>query len=642
MQCNLLYLIEFIFYRSENKSLPTNHKKQGMESIIPEPIILTFPTKSSAVVYTNDSKLNVEENDSEVSSNDEHILNYSIQHPIPTKPELTVQNNYFTDDKILGLIPPPKTTKTQKKYKKFKKPRVKKVLKKVKVNEGSNDPDLFDVLSPITSFFIDDDDVMDAPTIHNFFNIKMTPSAKLKTTTVVDKKNSNERVHRFQSQNYRRTKRNMKGVDLQKPKERKLNISATTNVSISSPTARIRMYTPRNGTWFRDKRDHISVNVDVRRKEPRYYYHTERPRIRVKRVVYNPPLHSRSSQVFSSKYLVTDQEKSESLPEEINVAFSTTPRYETTPKFLPAIAFGDSKTKIINYNDSVANSTNDIERTQLDKKGSLIYVINPDTGLGKWMQVIKVKNEEDTKTALTNGPVYLEKKAKDGVAEESIGKFGFKGSSNKELFKNVFSPTIDHRFKFKFPSKEPVKNVPTEQPKKPDCPKILRPRKKEVCIDYDFSMSFIYLLLLCFNFRREEGPQRQRQRQRQLQKFRWRKKLMKDQKNKAVRQLNTKMYHPKKTEKELNMKMKKNRLNSLSINKKAKKILKMLRTKIKMYTSPDEKNHILWLRNLNLADIILAQEIKIRKKCNFNHFFSIIYFVNMFCVQLRLIFIIIN
>jgi hypothetical protein len=454
-----------------------------MESIIPEPIILTFPTKSSAVVSTNDSKINVEENDSEVSSNDEHILKYSIQHPIPTKTESTIQEHHFTDNKILGLFPPPQITKTQKKYQKLKKPRVKKILKKVKINEESNEPDLLDVLNPITSFFIDDDDVLVAPIVHNFFNIKMTPSDKLKTTTVVDK-NSGERVKRYQSQNYRRTKRNMKGVDLQKPKQRKLSISADTNVSISSSTARIRMYTPKNGTSFRDKRDHISVNVDVRRKEPRYYYHTERPRVRVKRVVHNPPFHSRSSQVFSSKYLVTDQEKSESLPEEINVAFSTTPKYETTPKFLPAIAFGDSKTKIINYNDSVANSTNEVQRSQLDKKGSLIYVINPDTGHGKWMQVIKVKNEEDTKTDLINGPVYLEKKVKDGVAEESIGKFGFKGSSTKDLFKNVFSPTVNHRFKFKFPSKEPVKAVPTEEPKKPDCPKILRPRKKEVCIEY--------------------------------------------------------------------------------------------------------------------------------------------------------------
>lgn len=482
MHRSLLYFIEFIFYRSENKSIPTNHKIQGLESIIPEPIILHFPTKSSTVVYTNDTKPNVEENDSEVSSNDEHVLKYTIQHPIP-KPEPIVQDNHTTDNKILGLVPPPRTKKTEKKYQKLKKPMVKKLLKKVKVNEESNEPDLLDVLSPITSFFIDNDDVMVSPIVHNFFNIKMTPSAKIKTTTIVDK-NNGERVNKFPLQNYRRTKRNMKGVELQKPRQRKLNINTNTNVSLSSPTARVRMYTPKNGTWFRDKRDNISVNVDVRRKEPRYYYHTERPRVRVKRVVHNPPFHSRSSQVFSSKYLVTDQEKSESLPEEINVAFSTTPRYETTPKFLPAIAFGDSKTKIINYNDSVANSTNDVERSQLDKKGSLIYVINPDTGLGKWMQVIKVKNEEDTKTALTNGPVYLEKKVKDGVAEESIGKFGFKGSSTKELFKNVFGPSVDHRFKFKVPNKETVKVLPTEQSKKPDCPKILRPRKKEVCIEH--------------------------------------------------------------------------------------------------------------------------------------------------------------
>jgi hypothetical protein len=79
-----------------------------------------------------------------------------------------------------------------------------------------------------------------------------------------------------------------------------------------------------------------------------------------------------------------------------------------------------------------------------------------------------------------------------------------------------------------------------------------------------------------------------------------------------VRQLNTKTYHPKKTEKKVNQKVKKNRLNSLSINRKVKKVLKMLRTKIKIYTNPNEKNHILWLRNLNLAGIILAQEI-IRK-----------------------------
>jgi len=361
---------------------------------------------------------------------------------------------------------------------------VKKVFKKVKVADESNDADLLDVLSPITSFFTDEDDVMVSPIVHNFFNIKMTPSAKLKTTTMVDK-NSGETVNRFQMQNYRRTKRNMKGVDLQKPKQRKLNIYNNTNVSVSSPTASVRMYSPQNSSWFREKRDHVSVNVDVRRKEPRYYYHTERPRVRVKRVVHNPPSYSRSGQVFSSKYLVSDQENSETLPEEINVAFSTTPRYESTPKFIPAIAFGDSKTKIINYNDSVANSTNDIERPQFDKKGSLIYVINPDTGVGKWMQVIKVKNEEDTKSALTNGPVYLEKKIKDGIAEETIGKFGFKGST-KDLFRNVLGPTIDHRFKIRLPNKESIKEDVKESPKKAVCPKIIRPKKKKNCTKWFF------------------------------------------------------------------------------------------------------------------------------------------------------------
>jgi len=163
------------------------------------------------------------------------------------------------------------------------------------------------------------------------------------------------------------------------------------------------------------------------------------------------------------------------------VAFSTTsaPMYETTPKFIPAIAFGDSKTKIINVNDSVANSTNDIVQTPLDKKGSLIYVINPDTGQGKWMQVIKVKGDENTKSGLTNGPVYLEKKVKDTVGEESIGKFGFKGST-KNLFKNFLGPTFDHRFQIKHPSKEPLKNISKEKPKKVNCPILIRPKKKEV------------------------------------------------------------------------------------------------------------------------------------------------------------------
>jgi len=450
-----------------------------MESIIPEPVILTFPTKASTVVYNNDTKIKPEDSDSDISSNDEHVLQYSVQHPTP-KPDSYIMKNHVMDNKIEGLLPPPQKSNILKKLQTTKKPNVKKVLKKVKVNKESNDADLLDVLSPITSFFTDEDEVMVSPIVHNFFNIKMTPLAKLKTTTMVDKI-SGEIVNRFQMNNYRRTKRNMKGVDLQKPKQRKLNIHTNTNVSLSSPTASVRIYSPQNGTWFREKRDYVSVNLDVRRKEPRYYYHTERPQVRVKRVVHNPPLYSRSGQVFSSKYLVSDQDNSETLPEEINVAFSTTPRYDTTPKFIPAIAFGDSKTKIINYNDSVANSTNGIERAQFDKKGSLIYVINPDTGVGKWMQVVKVKNEEDTKSALTNGPIYLEKKIKDGIAEESIGKFGFKGST-KDLFRNVLGTNLDHRFKARLPKKELLKENVNEAPKKSVCPRIKRPKKNEVCL----------------------------------------------------------------------------------------------------------------------------------------------------------------
>lgn len=494
------------FCRSDNSSLPMNHKVQGMASIIPEPVILTFPTKTSMVVYTNDTKSDVEDNDSEVSSNDEHILKFSVKHPVPKPSETNIQKPHSIDTKIVGLVPPPQTTKVIKKQHIVKKPTMKKILKKVKVNDDElNEADLLDVLSPITSFFTDEDDAIAAPIVHNFFNIKMEPSAKLKTMTTVDK-NSGERVNRYYRQNFKRTKRNMKGIDLQKPRQRKLETSTSTNVTLSSPTARVRMYTPKNGSWFRNKRDHIAVNVDVKRKEPRYYYHAEQPRVRVKRVVHNPPFYSRSGHVFSSKYLTSDQENAETLPEEINVAFSTTtskydfipkltltPKYPQTPKYIPlstptstsatpkfisAIAFGDSKTKVINYNDSVANSTNDVERGQLDKKGSLIYVINPDTGLGKWMQVIKVKNEEDTKFALTNGPVYLEKKVKDGLAaEDTIGKFGFKGS-NKELFKNVLGPTFDHRFRF--PSKESIRDEVKEKSKKTDCPKTIRPRKKEV------------------------------------------------------------------------------------------------------------------------------------------------------------------
>jgi len=451
-----------------------------MASIIPEPVILTFPTKSSMVVYTNDTKINKEDNDTQVSSNHEHVFQYSVLHPT-SKPESNIHKDHYTDNKIVGLIPPPQSTK-KRKLQKVKKPTVKKILKKIKFDDDSDESNFFDVLSPITSFFIDEDDSMVAPIVHNFFNIKMAPSVKLKATTMVDK-NNGEKVNKFQIQNYRRTKRNMKGVELQIPRQRKLNIDTdtiNTNVSLSLPTAKVRMYTPKNGTWFREKREQVSVNVDVRRKEPRYYYHTERPPVRVKRVVHNPPFNSRSGQVFSSKYLISDQDNSETLPEEINVAFSTTPKpiYWTTPKFIPAIAFGDSKTKIVNYNDSIANSTNDNEHTQFDKKGSLIYVINPDTGLGKWMKVIKVKNEEDTKPAFTNGPVYLETKAKD--VSESIGKFGFKGPS-KDLFKNALGSTMDslsHRFKHKLPSNEPIKNEAVERPK---CPKFMRPSKKEVC-----------------------------------------------------------------------------------------------------------------------------------------------------------------
>lgn len=450
-----------------------------MESLIPEPVILTFPTKATTVVYKNVTKLDTDNIDSDVSSNDEHILQYSVKHPAQ-KLKSVIPINHSMDDKIVGLIPPPQNKKKIRKLKKAKTPMVKQVLKKVNLNDQSNEADLLDVLNPITSFFTDEDDVMAGPIIHNFFNIKMTPSATFKSTTLLDK-NSGDRVNKFQIKNYRRIKRNLKGVELQKPKQRKLNVDNNANISLSSPTARVRMYSPKNGTWFREKRDYVSVNVDIRRKEPRYYYQTERPPVRVKRVVHNPPFFSRRSRVFSSKYLIADQDNSETLPEEINIAFFTTPKpiYPTTPKFIPAIAFGDSKTKIINYNDSIANSTNDNEHTQYDKKGSLIYVINPDTGLGKWMKVIKVKNEDDTKSAVTNGPVYLESKIKDSTPEQYVGKFGFKGSA-KNLFKNVLGPTIDHRFQFKFPKNEQAKKEAIEKPKKIDCPKLIRPMKNEV------------------------------------------------------------------------------------------------------------------------------------------------------------------
>lgn len=497
------------FYRSDNNSSPTDHKNQDVIYQMPESVPLKIPIKVSSEMLMNDTKHDIEASDSEVSPNDEHVLQYSIQHPIP-KSESNSQQTHSTDNSIVGLIPPPQTimSKQIKKNPKVKKPTVKKILKKVKVDDELNETDLLDVFSPITSFFTGEDDALTAPIVHNFFNIKMAPSAKLKTTTTVDN-NSEERVKRYQVQNYRRSKRNMKGVDLQKPKERKLNIINNTNVTLSIPTARVRIYAPKNGTWFRDKRDHVSVNADIRRKEPRYYYHTDRPQVRVKRVVHNPPYYSRSSQIFSSKYMVTDQENSETLPEEINVAFSTTPEYQTTPKFIPAIAFGDSKTKMINYNDSVANSTNDIGRSQFDKKDSLIYVINPDTGHGKWMQVIKIKNEEDTKSAFTNGPVYLEKKVNDGLSikdslssvkdslssvkdsfpsvkgglsNESFGKFGFKGSA-KDLYKSVFGPTAtDHRFKVKIPSRESLNIETIEIPKNINCPNIKRPKKMEVCL----------------------------------------------------------------------------------------------------------------------------------------------------------------
>lgn len=442
---------------------------------MPELVNLSLPIKSSMVVNINNTKFNVENSDSEVSSNDEHIIKYSIQHPT-TKYESTIKNNH-----IIGLTPPPPnvtTAKMYKKLKKLKKSTRKKLLRKVKIGDESNETDLLNIFSPITSFFIEETNKMATPVVHNFFNIKMTPSAKLKTSTIVDENNP-EKVNIFQMQNFRRNKRNMNGINLQKPKQRKINIKSNNNVTLSLPTAKVRMYTPKNGTWFREKRDYVSVNVDVRRNEPRYYYHTDQPQMRVKRVVHNPPFYNRSSQLFSSKYLIADQENSETLPEEINVAFSTTPKYESTQKFIPAIAFGDSKTKIINYNDSIANSTNDIEHPQFDKKGSLIYVINPDTGIGKWMQVIKVKNEEDTKSVFSNGPIYLEKKVKDGIAEESIGKFGFKGPT-KNLFRNSLNPTIDHRFKAVLPIKDSTKET-KEPPKKTDCPILIRPKKKGVC-----------------------------------------------------------------------------------------------------------------------------------------------------------------
>lgn len=459
-----------------------------MASILSEPVIEIFPSEASTVVYVNKTKLDTENFDSDVSSNDKHILKYSIQHPTSKFDSSTRKNNINIDEKIVGLYPPPQTIKKIKKFKKIKKPTIKKVMKKVEIDR-SNEADLLDVLGPITSFFTNGNDDISAPIVHNFFNIKITPSAQLKTATAVDK-NIAKSIHLFQLQSNRRTKRNMKGIQLQKRKLRELNFNTNNSENLSSSTDRDRMYSPKNGTWFREKRDHVTVNVDVRRKEPRYYEYTEIPQVRVKRVVHNPPFHSRSSQMFSSKYLVADQDKSESLPEEINVAFSTTPKStnESTTKFIPAIAFGDSKTKILNLNDSLANSTNDIGRTStnFDKKGSLIYVINPDTGHGKWMQVIKVKNEDDSKSAITNVPVYLEKKVKDVVAEESIGKFGFKGPK-KNLFKNFLGPSIDHRFKVKPSSTEPIKlpkepNESKQQPKKADCPKIKRSKKKEVCI----------------------------------------------------------------------------------------------------------------------------------------------------------------
>lgn len=454
-----------------------------MASIIPEPVVLTFPTKSAMAVYTNDTKVHKEDDDSDVSSNRKHVFQYSIFHPT-SKLESNIRKDHSTDNKIAGLIPPPQIKKQSKIQQKVKRPTVNKIMKKIKVDDESNESDFLDVLNPITSFFTDEDNSMVAPIVHNFFNIKMTPFAKLKAITTVDE-NSDERANKRQIQNYRRIKRNMEGVELQKPRQRKLNIDTNkiANVSLSSPTARVRIYAPKNGTWFREKREHVLVNVDIRRNEPRYYYHTERPRVRVKRVVHNPPFYNKSGNVFSSKYLISDQDNSETLPEEINLAFSTTPKpiYETTPKFIPAIAFGDSKTKIMNYNDTIANSTNNNdEYTQFDKKGSLIYVINPDTGLGKWMKVIKVKNEEDTNPAFTNGPVYLETKPK--YVSESIGKFGFKGPKN-DLFKNVLGTTVNrlnHRFKLKLPSNEPRKSEMADGPR-PKCPKLIRRRKKEVC-----------------------------------------------------------------------------------------------------------------------------------------------------------------
>lgn len=479
--------------------MPINHKIHGMDSIIPEPVIMDFPINSSTVDYTNKTILNSNYSDSAV---DEHVVRYSVQHPKDTtlKPEFNVLRNQLEDSNILGLIPPPKliTTNKIKKQRKIKKPTVKKILKKVKVDEELSESNLLDVFSPITSLFINEDDVRATPIVHNFFNIKMEPSAKFKTTTVVENDIS-EKINRFQTQNFRRIKRNMKGVDLQKPKERKLNFITDTNVTLSSPTARVRMYSPKNGTWFREKREHISINVDIRRKEPRYYYHTERPRVRVKRVVHNPPFYKRISEIFSDKYFDSSQNKSETLPEEINIAFHTTPKYEynTTPKFIPAIAFGDIKTKIIKYDDSVTNSTNSIGTedstniigvSQLNQKESLIYVISPDTGHGKWMQLIKVKNEGDTKSKLLNSSVYSAKNVpvkdshvnnsyvKNSNVKETFGKFGFKGST-RDLFKRTFGPILDHRFKVKIPGTKLRKSKTKVQG---NCPNVTLTMKKEV------------------------------------------------------------------------------------------------------------------------------------------------------------------
>ncbi|XP_050523495.1 uncharacterized protein LOC126895551 [Daktulosphaira vitifoliae] len=462
--------------KSVNKTIPINHKLQGMESIIPEPVILMFPTKLSPVVYANETKLNEQkDNIEEISVKESTIIHNPVNYSL-TQVHSTTKGNLL-NEKILGLFPPPPLFENVPKTDKLKNSSLKKYIKKVEIRGDEDEESLLDIFSPIKFFLGDYNE--DEPVTQDYFNTKNSqPKTKLITRSIIDKSVSRVIKNRENSKIYKRYKRNLKGVDLQKPKERKIEFNVHANLTVSPSTSKIRLYSTKNNTWVQNYNDRLSIDIDYRRHEPRYFLSSQ-PHVRAKRVVHNP-LSNKSSQVYSSKYIIPDQDKEGSLPEEINVAFSTTPNYDTTAKFVQAITLRDNQTKIMKHNDSIANSTNNLQNPTIEKNSSFIYVISPDTGIGKWMQVIKIKTDNDTKSALNNGPIYLEKKEKDGTAEESIGKFGFKGL-NKDIVKSFSNSPLSHRFSLKEPLfKVPTKDKSRETSTKVICPTLKRIKSKEI------------------------------------------------------------------------------------------------------------------------------------------------------------------